>query len=360
MISQISKQAVLDGCREVLQLPVNDDGSAVDDEVLFGLVRRSAGMHCPCSRVTLRRSLLESLQYLSDEEDLSDRIDSVIEGMIVGGDLLELHDVGVIDPEAKGTWVFAGAPSYVPRANGEVFLFGVVADQDSFLPESLTSRICVEGLARLIRPEANEDLPGRLNDLGLQRLSENTWLRSPKVEQPRSMLTRYRRNLSSQSPAGMVRDLEVLDAERPVTYYRGRWGSATGKTGMFVGRRPQEYGSAIWCCLELDAGRVDRFMDFPVKRSRWRGCDEAWHLQMALDHCRDQPQQYRVRSLDDGYRFDFFSPLPQWSERRLIMFGHRIPPDKCLMSYALSDSATIIEEQFLQKQLWLTRMEESG
>lgn len=355
MISQISKQEVLAGCRELLQLPEND-GSVVEDEVLFGLVRRSAGMHCPCSRVTLRRSILESLQYLSDEEDLSDRIDSVIEGMIVGSDLLELHDVGVIDPEAKGTWVFAGAPSFVTRANGEV----VVPDQDAFLPESLVSRICVEGLARVIKPEENEDLPGRLDDLGLQKLSEKTWLRSPKVEQPSSMLTRYRRNLTSQPPAGTVRDLEVLDAERAVTYYRGRWGSAIGKTGIFVGRRPQEYGSAIWCCLELDAGRVDRFMDFPAKLSRWRGCDEAWHLQMALDHCRNQPQQYRVRRLDDGNRFDFFSPLPLWSERRLIMFGHRIPRDKCLMSYALSDSAAVIEEEFLQKHLWLTRLEESG
>ena len=144
MIAEIAKQEIIAKCREVLRLP----------ELMAPLLMMKCwprwlgvaqGIHCPCSRATLHRSILEGLQYLSNEGNLPDRIETIIEGLIVGGDLLELHDVGVIDPEAKGTWVFAAPPSYVSRANGEIFLFGVVPDQDVFLPEPLASRICVEG-----------------------------------------------------------------------------------------------------------------------------------------------------------------------------------------------------------------------
>ena len=174
------------------------------------------------------------------------------------------------------------------------------------------------------------------------------------------MLGRFKRQLSSQPPAGTVSGLEVLNVDRPVTYYRGRWTNHAGMTGMFVGRRPQEYGSPIWCCVEVEAGRVARFVDLPAKKSRWRGCDEAWHLQMAVDHFNNQPQLYRVRREGDECRFDFFSPLPQWSERRLIMFGHPVPRENCLMSYVLPDSAATIEGRFLQERLWLSRVEEAG
>ena len=60
----------------------------MDNLLLAGLLRRSAGIHCPCSRATLRASLLESLEHLSaDEESLSERVDAAIEALIVGGDL---------------------------------------------------------------------------------------------------------------------------------------------------------------------------------------------------------------------------------------------------------------------------------
>ena len=360
MMEKIEKRDVLDVCRETLGL--NNLGcSKIDQELLVGLVRRCAGICCPCSRAMLRRSLVEALQFLSDpEEVLAERIELIVEGLVVTGDLLELHDVSTVDPSVRGTWIFAAPPSYVVRPNEDVFVIGIVSEQDVFLPHSLASRMRTQGYTRLITPEPGEDLAGRMEEQGLQRLSERSWLRSPKAEETGHMLERYRRRLDEVPPAGEVEGLEVLVAERPVTYYRGRWQSCEGKTGAFVGRRPQEYGAPIWCFVQLADGVSKRFVDMPRKRSHWRGCDEAWHLQMAIDAERGEPQLYRVHSGDADWRFEFFSPLPAWAERRLITFGRSVQAEACLMAYALPRTAAEVEEQFLQNTLWLSRTEEPG
>lgn len=360
MIEKIEKQDVLDVCRETLGL--NNSGcSKVDQELLIGLVRRCAGIYCPCSRATLRRSLVEALQYLADSEEvLAERIEAIVEGLVVTGDLLELHDVSTLDPSVKGTWVFAAPPSYVVRPTGDLFVIGIVSDQDVFLPHSLASRMSAQGYARLIAPVPGEDLAARLEEQGLQRLSERSWLRSPKAEEAGRVLEQCLRRLDEAPPAGEVEGLEVLVAERPVTYYRGRWQSCEGKTGTFVGRRPQEYGAPIWCFVQLADGVSQRLVDMPRKRARWRGCDEAWHLQMAIDAERGEPQLYRVHSAGADWRFEFFSPLPAWAERRLITFGRSVQAESCLMAYALPRTAAEVEEQFLQNTLWLSRTEEPG
>ncbi len=360
MIKKITRQEVLAGCREVLGL--NDTNDAiVEDKLLTALIRRSAGIQCPCSRATLVSSLTDALQFLYESDtSLTERIETTIEGLVVAGDLLELHDVGVFDHSVKSTWVFAAPPSYIVSRSGEIFIVGIVADQDTFLPNSLASRICMRGFTRLIVPEDNEDcLSTELDDEGLQRLSEDSWLKSPNAESFGQMLIRFERKLADTPPAGTVNELEILDGDQPVTYYSRRWSTCTGKTGVFVGRRPQEFGVPIWCIADVEAGRVTRFLDLPASNSRWRGCDEAWHLQMAIDAKRGSPQQYRVQFYDNECRFDFFSPLPAWSERRLMVFGRPVPREKCLMSYILPLGVAGFEEKFLQKRLWLSRREDS-
>ncbi len=360
MITRVTKADVLTECRQMLGL-TNDPENPLDDTVLAALLRRGAGIHCPCSRTTLRASLLESLQHLSTAgTDLSERVDTAIEGLIIGGDFLELHDVTAVDPEVRGTWVFAAPPSFVLRTRGDIFLLGIVPDQDVYLPQSLASRITYDGLTRVIAPESDEDLPSALRELGLQQLTMDVWLKSPKMESPRDHLGRFTRRLLEQPPSGAINDLEVLDPEQPVTYYRGRWGHPGNRTGVFVARRPQEYGAPIWCFAELKAGTVVRILDLPLKKSRWRGCDEAWHLQMAIDHCRQSPQVYRRKHDGDGVRLDFYAPLPEWSQRRLMIFGASAPRQRSLMSYWLPAKAAESEERFLQERLWLSRLNDAG
>lgn len=353
MITRVTKSDVLAECRQTLGL-TGDAENPLDDAMLAALLRRSAGIHCPCSQTTLRASLLESLQHLSESDKISsERIDAIIEGLIMAGDLLELHDVTTVDPEVKGTWVFAAPPGFVVRSRGDVFLLGIVPDQEVFLPQSLASRVVSDGLTRVIAPEFSEDLPGRLREWGLQELSVDTWLRSPRKVLPQEHLRRLTRFLREQPPSGAVNDLQILDPEQPVTYYRGRWGSPGNRTGVFVARRPQEYGAPLWCLVELEVGAVVRFLDLPLKKSRCRGCDEAWHLQMAIDRCRQNPQVYRRRPEGDGVRLDFYAPLPEWAQRRLMIFGVSVPRERSLISYWLPAEAAASEERFLQERLWL-------
>ena len=361
MITEVNACDVLAGCRQTLGLSKDPEGF-IDDVLLAALLRRTAGLHCPCSRTTLRSSLLESLQQLSQDQEkmsLSERIDIVIEGLIVGGDLVELNDVVTYDPGVKGTWVFAAPPSFVVRPSGSIFLLGIVPDQDVFLPESLASRICYDGLTRVIASAPDEDLPDELREQGLQRLSEDAWLKSPKAESSEDLLNRFRRKLVEQPPCGVINDLQIIDYVQSVTYYRGRWASPRDHTGTFVARRPQEFGAPIWCFAELQVGTVVRLLDLPLKKSRWRGCDVAWHLQMAIDHCHQSPQLYRHRHEGDSVRLDFFSPLPQWSQRRLMILGRPVPRKSSLISYQLPYTEAEAEESFLKERLWLSRSQNS-
>lgn len=358
MIAKIEPEDVLEGCRHTLGLPVTPDIS-IDETLLAALLRRSAGILCPCSRITLRAALLESLQHLEkDQNSLSERIDAVIEGLIIGGDLLELSEVATVDPAVKGTWVFAAPPSYVVRPGGSVFLTGIVPDQDAFLPSSLASRIAHAGFTRVIVPKANEDLSEELREQGLQELSENVWLKSPKPETAENMVNAMERHLASQPRSGTVEELQILDPAQPARYYRGRWIVPKEQSGTFVARRPQDYGAPIWCFVALEDGIPVRLLDLPLRKTRWRGCDVAWHLQMAIDYCRAAPQLYRRRT-GDGVRLDFFSPLPQWSQRRLMIFGCPVPRESSLMSYRLSSTQAVPEERFLQVRLWLARTDDS-
>ena len=359
VITKIEPQEVLSGTSQTIGLPetVYDP---LDDVFLAGLLRRSAGIHCPCSRVTLRVSLIECLRYLAnDEEQLAKRIDAVIERLIVGGDLLELNDVTIDDPSVKGTWIFAAPPSFVVRPSGSIFLLGVVPDQDSFLPQALASRIVYEGCTRVIASSQDGTLPAVLREHGLQQLSDSAWMRAPCRISAEDMLSDATTRLDAERTSGTVSELRVLDPTRAVTYYRGRWVTPKRQTGIFIARRPQEYGSPIWCLTSIEAGSVVRLLDLPFAKTRWRGCDEAWRLQMAIDRCRDSPQIYRRRRVADGVRFDFFSPLPQWSQRRLMIVGSSLPPENCLMSYQLPIVESDTEEQFLRDRLWLSRSADS-
>jgi hypothetical protein len=356
VIVEIEPEEVIAECRTILRLPA---GGRVDDDVfLAAMLRRSAGTLCPCSPVTLRAALLESLQHLGSEETLEARIDAVIEGLVIVGDLLELSDVVTEGASVKETWIFAAPPSFIVRPNGKVFLAGVVRDQDTFLPHSLASRITYEAFARIIVPRAGEDLPGELRDQGLRQLPDTVWLKRPRNMPARDLLASMRRQLGLQLSCGTVRELQILDSTRPVTYYRGRWKTPTDQSGTFIARRPQDYGAPIWCLAALEHGVPVKLLDLPQKRNRWRGCDAAWHVQMAIDYCRGQPQVYRSRRVDGDVRLDFFSPLPQWSQRRLIVFGIPVPCEKSLFSFRLPHSEAETEQRFLQNNLWLAPEED--
>ena len=98
-----------------------------------------------------------------------------------------------------------------------------------------------------------------------------------------------------------------------------------------------------------------RVIDLPLGTYRWRACDAAWHLQMAIDRENQQPQRYRIRREASIYRFDFFSPLPLWAERRLMVLGQKCTGNKSLFAYEIHAAEAVEEEAFLKENLWLVR-----
>lgn len=353
-VAVITKSEVLAGCRKALGLNVSEH-SPVDSEFLAAALRHAAGILCPCSAATLRFAIIESLQHLTTSEDVASMIENAIEGLIVGGDLLELNEVTTDDPDVKGTWLFAAPPSYVVRPNGSIFLTGIVADRDTYLPQALMERIRHDGVTRAIMPAQGESLAEELSELGLQALNSDNWLKPPKPETAGELLKRHTSKLDASARSGDIPQLQVIDPATRVNYYPGRWGQSKKRTGVFVGRRPQEFGSPIWCLVRLQDGQAQQLLDFPLHKTKLRGCDVAWHLQMAIDHENGTPQEFRVRTTEEHAFLDFFSPLPLWAERRFMFLGRHAVATGCLLSYRLPLKELAAEEKFIQERLWLVR-----
>ena len=186
----------------------------------------------------------------------------------------------------------------------------------------------------MLSPQHAEDLPSILRDLGLVEISKSAWLKAPKFESAAELHDSMLRRLEEQPPSGAVADISILDPARAVDYYTGRWRTPSNECGEFVARRPQAYGSALWGFANLENGNVMRFLDFPLKGTRWRGCDVAWHLQMAIDQSRGTPQKYRKRP-DRGRRRTSISSLRcrYGPSDACAVVGRSAPREHCLFSY---------------------------
>ena len=113
--------------------------------------------------------------------------------------------------------------------------------------------------------------------------------------------------------------------------------------------------------MQLSDGNPERMIDLPIADSPWRGCDEAWRLQLAIDALRGTPQQFRVRSLGGGMiALEIFSPLPMWARRRWNALGEPVPSSGCLFAYRLAEAEFEEEIQFAQEALWLEELSEGA
>ncbi len=226
----------------------------------------------------------------------------------------------------------------------------------SFSAESQTLRL------KVIQVEQEEeDLASHLAQLGLIEIQPDDWLSAPPDTSPDEHIAQFDRKLDGVTPSGEIPDLLVIDPNRPAHYYRGRWVEPRGMTGRFVGRRPQSYGSPLWCYIELQEGWPIRFVDLPLNpASRLRGCDEGWRLQTAIDAQRGESQIYQcIACSNDAYMLKVFSPVPMWIERRWNSIGHRILPKPagCLLAYQFDKHEIEEELRFVQDKLWLRERE---
>jgi len=203
--------------------------------------------------------------------------------------------------------------------------------------------------------EEGNELMTVLSQFGLTRCSEDNWLKVPPDETSEQHIGHFNLALKNTSQCGDIPGLTILNSEKDVRYYPGRWSSPKSFTGNYVGRREQAYGNDIWCYVTLEKGRPTKLLDLPLPSSTGlRGCDEAWRLQAALDARFSRPQEYRLReTTPESYVVDIFSPIPNWMERRWNWMGNRADSAGCLMSFEFAKSDLEQELEFARRKLWL-------
>jgi hypothetical protein len=354
MMEVVGPAELLGSARSCLGLS-EGAASVIDEGYLATSLRRLAGFLCPCSPATLLRWMLDSHRGLAaDPEAFGERVEGAIEALVAIGDLLELREVALESEEAKGTWLVAAPPSFVSRASGDAFILGLAVDEQTPLPSDLRGRVRCDRAIRSIAAEDGEELAPVLRALGLRELSEASWLKAPKKLASGDLIATLAARLSAQPPSGEVPDLLVLDHGRQTKSYRRRWGPAGSLSGCYVVRRPQAFGADLWGYAELRQGEAVRLLDLPLSGDRWRGCDAAWRIQLAIDARAGRPQEYR-RVEGSAVRFDLFAPIPLWARRRLSIVGEEVEPEGCLMSFKVQAADAAVEEQFLKEQLYLVR-----
>jgi hypothetical protein len=345
--------AVQERILAALTLPKGSSARSV--EALCGLLRRAGSALCPSSPRSLVSAVDEAIAAIAGEaeEPLWDQIEGALELAVAYGDFVEAKDVlgGLAH---KPTWLYTAPPAFVQRDNGSVFLVGTAKGRSSTLPSELERRVVQRAHTRRLSPAPNESLRSILLTSGLIEIPERAWLRAPREETAEQHLARVNAALDALTRSGSLEGLTIIDPHRPARFYKKRWVTPRRQdAGRFVGRRKQAYGADLWCFVELEAGQPKRALDLPLEFASLRGCDEAWRLLAALDATRGVPQRYSIEHDGDGAIVRFFSPLPQWVQRRWDAVGERAQVPHCLFAYRFAKTDLDQETRFMREQLWL-------
>lgn len=337
------------------------DATALDltsTEAIAAALRRKASFFCPCSSGNLIRSVVRPLRGLVDDLGAFKlKVEETLDAIIAHGDILEHRVINDDSINQTASMLYLAPPSFVVRNSGIVILLGVTSDQSPTLSFDLEKRIEHEKHLRRLIPMQGEELTVKLKNLDLREISQKQWLNEPEFESSKQHLARMNHLLDRAQPSRDVPGLEILDPMRSVRYYRGRWTEPDSKSGRFIARRNQAYGNKLWCYVELRDGHPERLIDFPLANKRWRGCDEAWHLQMAIDAELGHSQQIRVESGPLRTRIiQLFSPLPMWAQRRWDSLGEPVEASGCLFAYRFIKAELAEELRFAREMLWLEQL----
>jgi hypothetical protein len=351
MTTVISPEQALASVKKSLGL--DSSGDRLSDATLAQAARRAIHIMAPCPPHALARSVRQSFAWFGLEEDvLAERVEAVIDGLVVFGDILEMRPAAGDQWEAGNAFLFRPAPpSFAIRKNGSIAILGVGGDLVTPLTRETEARLSYRGVLRILEPEPEEDIAGLLRETGFLELSEKVWLRTPKIEAARVHAAFWRQQLAKEPPSPGIDGLTILHAAKA----RNRW-SEPGKddSGIYVARRPQRYGADRWCLAELEHGVVKRFKDLVSPGDRIRPCDVAWRIQAAFDAETGKPQRYLRETTGNRANLSFFGPLPSWAERQLSIVGEKAKGERGLFSYELPEAERERECRFLHETLWMT------
>ena len=347
----VSANALQSRAIEILGL----DSSAIDlssPEAIASTIRRAATFACPCSASHLTTGCFELLTPLLGPEFRRETVAESVEALVSYGDLFEGPD---ITGKSNSELVYVTPPSFVAVSSSLVLLIGCGRDGHFPIPEYLKERVEPVGHYRRLITDNLEETRKSLLNAGFLRVDVNEWLKAPAALPAEVHIAKYDHLLVPTGPVGVMENVRILESERPVSFYPGRWAPLKKHSGRFVARRPQAYGAELWCYLQAELGEVRWFVDLPRLEPRWRGCDEAWHLQQAIDSFLGHPQIFGLRkgTVKDTVVVDFFSPVPNWARRRWDYSGAPTLADKCLFSYVFSSSRVEEELKFGRERMWL-------
>lgn len=335
--------------RSVLAHDLGEIVSGENRALAAGLLRRTASVRCPCSRSALLDGATDALESLAPSE-IGSRvaIDTALDDLLASGDLLS-------NESPDGRWIiYLGPPRYISRQNS-ILLMGGWPDIGLQLPVDLVEHLQSYGGYRVLRTPERREAEQALDEAGFFSYPLGAWTEAPAERSASDLIAEMDAELAQAGRSGEIPELLVLDHGRSPTHYGRRWVSATTLSGRYVARRPQKWGAPLWCYVQVEDGQVTRLVDLPRLDRRFRGCDEAWWLQFAIDAQLGTPQVVGVSpTLENRQTLNLNMPLPMWAERRLLVLAELTPerPSGWLFAYSVESDEVGEEIDFLQSRLW--------
>ena len=325
-------------------------------EFLSAVVRASAASITPCTRRELTAHILKHLSPLELDHAWRDEVREAIETLVALGDLVEVVDD---DQENGRASLYLAPSSFVELADGVFVLLGGYQDVRRIIPEAVEARLVHVWYTRRLEAANPAVVRDILLDFGFLNLRTDFWLKSPDPISAVDHLRRYDQALSQlDERSSYIEDVSILDSAADVRRYSRRWSPLQNQKGRFVGRRPQTFGSRLWCYMQVDNKELLRHIDLPHFEHRWMGYDEAWHLQLALDSMKGNPQQFSVHSSSESGMciVDIYAPIPSWAVRRWNSLGSPRESKGVWFSFAIQEKLLTAEIQFARERLWLKQV----
>jgi hypothetical protein len=327
------------------------------DETIAALIRRVASFLTPCKPGAIVAATSEPLKGLVDDPDLcKSAIEDILDSLIAHGDLMET-DYDAHDLRGhRGSAIYASPPCFIRRQSGVLILIGIPPDNTSLLSEEQLGRIIYKKHIRLLPPNPLFQDAEVLLDLGYVELQFDIWSKLPRKETAADYLKRADQKLTLAPPAGSLGEVEIIGPWTQDFFYKRRWVTPTKENGRYVGRRKHIHRGDIWGYFEFQEGEPVKFIDLPFDKQLYRGCDDAWRLQAALDYNAGIPQVFGLRAgTANDLIFDFFSPVPMWASRRWDAIGNPAQKEHCVFSYVFSSKEAEEEMRFIDAYLWIKK-----
>ena len=357
-LKSLTRDALLGTVARQLGLAdIDVESDELPSALIAGVLRRIAVTTCPCPREAFVGSAVDTFTGLGEAEAIKLRVREVLDSLVVVGDLLELGGSTSLPGVVAEDWLYCAPPAFVAR-EGVVLLLGIEPEDQAALPASLRNRVVRQRELRYIRSNGEDGIAEQLRAAGYLEISNVAWTRPPQSQTADAFLEGVIRRLRDAGGQGALEGLQVYGSANGARHFASRLTSPAGRSGYHVGRRPQAFGSPIWVFVELEQGRPVRFLDLPWRGGKFRGCDHGWRIQSALDARAGRPQTYRVVPLEgDLDRYEFFSPVPLWIERKLRIEGERVQVNGVLFAYVLDRYSGHGIDELVQSYMWFKKVD---